>query len=131
MKSKTLTKPERTERRRATGTRALPVAPRPKKGPVYLIAHACFDCRKSWKLRARTNAVCPQCGSRLCDMGRSFKAPKKSEAEQWEKVRALWSAGFRFASYRGHPDAEPLPKRLSDVADFILRNPKHPARVVR
>jgi hypothetical protein len=62
-------------------------------------------------------------------MGRTFKAPKRSDVEQWQKVQALWSAGFRFWSYRSHPDAEPLPERLRDVDDFIRRNPKHPTRI--
>jgi hypothetical protein len=130
MKS-TLSKPERMELRRATGTRALPVPLRREKGPDYLVAHACFDCRKSWKVQMDTDAVCPQCGAPLHDMGRTFRAPKKSDAEQWEKVRALWSAGFRFWSYRSHPDAEPLPERLRDVEDFVRRNPHHPCRHVR
>lgn len=99
--------------------------------PDYLIAHACFTCRKSWKVRNDTSGVCPQCGGAIHAMGRSFKAPKKSDAEQWEKVRALWSAGFRFSSYRSHPDAEPLPEQLREVDDFIRRNPDHPLRVAR
>jgi hypothetical protein len=64
-------------------------------------------------------------------MGRSFKTPKRSDAEQWQKVQALWSAGFRFQSYRSHRDAEPLPERLQEVDDFIRRNPKHPMRIAR
>jgi len=64
-------------------------------------------------------------------MGRSFKAPKRSDDEQWQKVQALWSAGFRFWSYRSRPDAEALPERLRDVDDFIRRNPKHPMRIAR
>jgi len=129
--SKGPTKQQRMESRRATGTRAVAVAPVRQKGPSYLIAHACFDCRKSWKVRPDRSADCPQCGSTLCEMGRSFKAPRKSDVEQWEKVRLLWFAGFRFSSYRSHPEAEPMPKRLRDVADFIRRNPRHPARVGR
>jgi hypothetical protein len=64
-------------------------------------------------------------------MGRSFKAPKKRDAEQWAKVERLWNAGFRFFSYRSYPDAEPLPERLRDVDPFIRRNPAHPFRVGR
>jgi DNA-directed RNA polymerase subunit RPC12/RpoP len=101
------------------------------RGPDYLIAHACFDCRKSWKVGADSGATCPQCGSALHEMGRSFKIPKKSDTEQWAKVQSLWEAGFRFWSYRSHPDAEPLPDRLRDVEDFIVRNPEHPMRVAR
>jgi len=119
--------------RRATGTRAdpRPRPPRPKlslQGRNYLIAHACFECRKSWKVRANTNTVCPHCGSCLHEMGRAFKAPKRTDAEQWLKVEALWSAGFRFWHYAG---AQPLPERLRDVEDFIRRNPEHPARIAR
>lgn len=124
-------KARRMDLRRSTGTRT---DPRPRKavhGRDYLIAHACFECRKSWKVRADTGAACPQCGSFLREMGGSFKAPKRSDAEQWQKVQALWSAGFRFWSYRSHPDAEPLPERLRDVDDFIRRNPKHPMRIAR
>jgi hypothetical protein len=62
-------------------------------------------------------------------MGRTFKVPAQSDAEQWKKVEALWNAGFRFQSYRSHPEAEPLPDRLADVADFLLRNPVHPMRL--
>ncbi|MBK3662943.1 hypothetical protein JJE66_17170 [Bradyrhizobium diazoefficiens] len=46
-----------------------------------------------------------------------------------QKVQALWSAGFRFWSYRSYPDAEPLPDRMQDVDDFMRRNPKHPMRI--
>jgi hypothetical protein len=63
-------------------------------------------------------------------MGRAFKVPKKSDGEQWAKVRALWTAGFRFfnsPSQKG--TAEPLPERLRDVDDFARRNPEHPLRV--
>ena len=66
----------------------------------------------------------------LNEMGRSFKAPKRSDTEQWEKVQALWDAGFRFWSYRSHPEAEPLPERLREVEAFVARNPTHPLRVL-
>jgi hypothetical protein len=119
------------ELRRATGTRTFRTPPKREKRPNYLIAHACFDCRKSWKVRADVSARCPCCGSQLHEMGRSFKTPKKGDDEQWEKVRALWSAGFRFSSYRSYPSAEPLPERLRDVKDFVRRNPDHPFRITR
>jgi len=121
----------RLDLRPDAGTRADLRRPQAVRGPDYLIAHACFECRKSWKVRADTGAACPQCRSCLHEMGRSFKAPKRSDAEQWQKVQALWSAGFRFWSYRSHPDAEPLPERLQEVDDFIRRNPMHPMRIAR
>lgn len=124
-------KARRTAVRRAIGNREDPQPFVPPRGPDYLIAHACFQCRKSWKVKRDTGSVCPQCASPLHEMGRSFKAPKRTDDEQWQKVQALWAAGFRFWSYRSHPEAEPLPERLREVDDFIRRNPQHPMRVAR
>ena len=98
--------------------------------PQYLIAHACFDCRKSFKVAPRPDfaATCPNCGGQLHEMGRSFKAPPAKDTEQCAKVQALYSAGFRFFSYRS-AIGPPLPDRLSEVAAFIRDNPEHPLRV--
>ena len=98
--------------------------------PQYLIAHACFDCRKSFKVapRAERMAVCPGCGGQLHEMGRSFKAPPAKDTEQWAKVQALYNAGFRFFSYRSVA-GPPLPATLSEVEAFIRDNPAHPLRV--
>jgi len=98
-------------------------------GPKYLIAHACFACRKSFKVAPRKQApVCPNCAAELHEMGRSFKAPAAKNTEQWAKVEALYNAGFRFFSYRSF-ECAPLPSRLSQVAAFIAANPAHPLRV--
>ena len=130
-----LTKAERMERRRATGTRAPPIESKPleHRGPAYRVAHACFRCRRSFKLQADPMAPaetrqCPNCGGELHWMGRTFRAPKKTDAGQWRKVETLWLEGFRFGSYRSRPDAEPLPETEREVADFIRRNPNHPFR---
>lgn len=51
-------------------------------GHDYLVAHACFECKKSWKVSLDTNGrICPQCGGHLCEMGRSFEAPKAKDSE--------------------------------------------------
>jgi len=100
-----------------------------KSGASYLVAHACFDCHKSFKVAPRNEPiVCPNCGGELHQMGRSFKAPPAKDAEQWAKVQALYNAGFRFSSYRSHSCA-PLPDKLSQVEAFILQHPDHPMRV--
>ena len=98
--------------------------------PRYLIAHACFQCRKSFKVAPRPDltAICPSCGGQLHEMGRSFKASPAKDTEQWAKVQALHSAGFRFFSYRS-TGGPPLPARLSEVDAFIRDNPVHPLRV--
>ncbi len=127
------TKQEKARRmrlRRRVGARAEPQLPAPR-GPTspYSIAHACFCCRKSFKIVKTDTPTCPDCAGSLHQMGRSFKAPKKSDAEQWKKVEKIWHAGFRFWSYSSHPDAEPLPERLRDVDAFIEAHPSHPMRI--
>lgn len=62
-------------------------------------------------------------------MGRAFKAPKKTDKEQWNKVSSLWSAGYRFISHEGWREVVPYPERLTEVAAFIRNNPDHPFRV--
>ncbi|WP_162932517.1 hypothetical protein [Solimonas sp. K1W22B-7] len=118
--------------RRALGTRK----PSPSKGVValaesYLVAHACFACRKSFKIHPRQDAAarCPQCSKEIHWMGRSFKAPAMGNTEQWRKVQALYAYGFRFFSCRSHPAAPPLPERFRDVRHFVAANPAHPFRV--
>ena len=124
--------PEESRRmalRRDSGNRKPSQPKAPKLGVQYLIAHACFTCRKSFKLAPREGAApCGVCGSQLCEMGRSFKAPKASDTKQWQKVQTLYAAGFRFSSYRSHPCA-PLPSKLSEVEAFIREHPQHPMRV--
>lgn len=98
--------------------------------PQYLIAHACFGCRKSFKVAPRPDflATCPNCGEQLREMGRSFKAPPVKDTEQWAKVQALYDAGFRFYSYRSVV-GPPLPARLSEVKEFVRHKPTHPLRI--
>ena len=57
--------------------------------PQYLIAHACFGCRKSFKVAPRPDflATCPNCGEQLREMGRSFKAPPVKDTEQWARSK--------------------------------------------
>lgn len=99
-------------------------------GPDYLVAHACFHCRKSFKIRPvrKASANCPHCGGLLNFMGRSFRAPKRRDLDQWKKVQRLHQAGFRFFSYRSVPGPS-LPSTLADVEAFIAENPTHPMRV--
>lgn len=118
------------EIRKAIGNRAIPGPDtgERQRGPDYLVAHACFFCRKVWKLSAESAATCPQCKAKLSWMGRAFKAPKKSDEEQWRKVETLWKAGFRFLPDTGWRDVAPYPERLREVAGFIAANPNHPFR---
>ncbi len=91
--------------------------------------HACFDCRKSWKLPEASTAKCPECGHPLHWMGRAFKVPRKTDSEQWAKVRSLWTAGYRFMNHEGWRDVEPYPEHLKEVEGFVRDNPDHPFRL--
>ena len=126
------TKSERMEMRKAIGNRVVQGAPAlpSHRGPDYLVAHACFCCRKSWKLPEKAKGVCGECGKLLHWMGRAFKAPKKSDVEQWKKVEALWRAGFRFFSHTHGGEVEPYPERFKEVEEFVRKNQKHPFRVI-
>ncbi|MFC4255351.1 hypothetical protein GRI97_07935 [Altererythrobacter xixiisoli] len=126
-----LSKSERMELRRASGNRVVhqPHVPLLHRGPACLWPHACFECRKSWKLAEEASAICPECKADLHWMGRAFKVPRKSDVEQWAKVQALWNAGFRFINHTRWRDVEAMPERLRDVEDFIRRNSEHPFRI--
>jgi hypothetical protein len=76
--SETVTKYERMELRKAVGDRSIS-GPQMRpyfRGPDYLIAHACFACRKSSKRPGNVNHGCPECGKPLALMGRTFRIPK-------------------------------------------------------
>lgn len=120
-------KARRMELRKELGNRVVePPAPDPK-GPNYLVAHACFDCKKSFKIWPRDEAAaCPDCGNEIHWMGRSFRSPKKTDIQQWRKVKLLYAYGFRFVGSGSWP---PLPERLQEVEQFVIENPEHPLRV--
>ncbi len=75
----------------------------------YTLPFVCFTCRKSFKIglsefapRFLTheeieNATfpCPQCARRLNFVGRYFKAPRRTEVKQWQKVEELYRSGWR------------------------------------
>ena len=105
--------------------------PRLRRPAAYLVAYACFACRKSFK-RAYAPEVaqlCPQCGAEAAFMGRGFKAPRLSERKQWEKVARLWQAGYRFHMNTRGAEIAPFPAKLSDVEAFMADHPRHPFRL--
>lgn len=40
--------------------------------------------------------LCPQCARPMADMGKDFRAPKKTEIEAWEVLAFLYDRGFSF-----------------------------------
>lgn len=111
--------------------RAVREAPTPVRRAPVLTAYACFSCRKSFKKRftLERDYHCPQCAGVLADMGGGFKAPRKGEQKQWQKVERLWTAGYRFRANTMRQRIAPFPHRLRDVDNWIAQNPTHPFRL--
>jgi hypothetical protein len=102
-------------------------------GGQYKNKFACFDCRKSFRSRphgawkqekdgckwdGKTPPTCPDCGKPMVNMGLDFKPPKRSDVEQWEKVRRLYENGVTFHSC-GCDGPGYRPARLNQVDDFL------------
>jgi len=93
----------------------------------YLLAHVCFLCRKSFKRPYSENEEkrCPECGGNCIALSRNFKAPKKDDKAQWEKVEFLVNEGFRFFSHPVLADGSPVPlKTLVQAKEFIKNDLK-------
>lgn len=100
---------------------------------------ACFDCRKAFKYwqweecdettfqmrqrlqHAPREIVCPDCSLPMVDMGLDFKAPRKSESEAWEVLRALAANGFTFHSCGCYVGFTP-PKTLREVQQWLAQH---------
>ena len=96
----------------------------------YKMAFACLECCKSFKRRFSTadgfpdELPCPECGGPAYNFGRHFKAPKKADKRQWQKIRFLFEHGFRFqkirVGLRDH-DTVPYPETLEEAREFVVK----------
>lgn len=57
----------------------------------------CFNCRMAFN---RQHQKCPNCRDELHNIGHYFKAPKSSKLKEWEAIKLLYEAGFRYISTR-------------------------------
>ena len=98
---------------------------------AFLVSFACFGCCKSFKKPFVSDQTdkCPQCAQEMAHMGRSFKAPRRTEPRQWEKVQRLWSEGYRFQTNTRRQHVPAFPNKLRDVDEWIKKNPRHPFRL--
>jgi hypothetical protein len=96
----------------------------------YNMAFACFHCCKSFKRvfnfyeQCPMKLPCPECGGATYNFGRHFKAPKKTDAKQWQKVRYLFDHGFWFQKIRtgpGNHDTIPYPETLEEAKEFVVK----------
>lgn len=96
--------------------------------PPYLVPYACCECRKAFRRPYASGAlttVCPECGGAAHLTSRKFKAPKKSDVAQWEKVRLLLAHGFRFVSIEEGGRRVAYPSTLEEARDFVVRYRKY------
>ena len=102
----------------------------------YSMAFACLQCRKSFKRQSGglhhgsdfpNELPCPDCGGSAHNFGRHFKAPKKTDRLQWQKVRFLFQHGFRFQKIRIRDSTEsvPYPDTLQEARVFVERYRDH------
>jgi DNA-directed RNA polymerase subunit RPC12/RpoP len=99
---------------------------------TYKEHYACFHCRKAFKQpsyfdlpkdvrpkrREERVVVCPQCGSRMRNMGLDFKAPRQRSVDQWRKVELLYQRGITFHSC-GCCGPGYRPATLAEVRAFV------------
>jgi hypothetical protein len=93
------------------------------------MAFACLTCCKSFKREfdlaeeCPMTLKCPECGASAHNFGRHFKAPKKSNKKQWDKIRFLFAHGFRFQKIpvgSGHHDTVPYPETMEEAKEFVV-----------
>ncbi len=112
---------------------------------TYNLQHACFQCRKVFKVAYHTKEqlraawlsrrisgrqpttefqepqhACPQCGGHVEMMGRAFRAPRANDLDAWRDVELLVQAGFRFFSY----SSGGYPSGIRAIQEFIAANRK-------
>ena len=107
------------------------LGPQGSRRSAFLVSFACFACRKCFKkpFVPDQQYKCPQCAQEMAHMGRSFKAPRNTETRQWEKVKQLWSAGYRYHTNTRRQHVPAFPNKLRDLDKWIKQNPKHPFRL--
>jgi len=71
----------------------------------YKTHWVCFPCKSTFKYDGGwsspeniTGPICPNCGEKMNNLGRDFKAPRKDNINQWKKIKLLFSRGVRFDS---------------------------------
>ena len=103
-------------------------------GPVYAMSFACFQCRTAHKRHIDAtpsdyprSMECPVCKEPAINLGRNFKAPKKSELAQWKKIKFLVDHGFIFQKIRlekNSYESVPYPKTLTEAKEFVVKYKK-------
>jgi len=93
-----------------------------------LTPYACLECHKVFKRpvdKTIPKRSCPECGSVSYLMDVRFRAPKKSDKKQWEKVAFLVKHGFFFQKvYHKYGDMwrrARYPGTLKEAEKFVVK----------
>ena len=79
--------------------------------------YACLDCCISFK----GVKVCPHCHEEMTPMGDDFKAPKKSQKNQWDKIRFM--VENKLFSRWDEDDIPPSTLGEAKQLDHLVKNP--------
>src|SRR5690348_10942820 len=93
-----------------------------KPASGYLISYVCVQYRKVFKRQyvpGDAASRCPHCASTAHNVGRKFKAPKRSDEAQWKKVELLLASGFRFNTFYVDREAVRYPETLSEARTLV------------
>jgi len=103
-------------------------------GPEYAMSYACLNCKTAHKRHIDGDPIayplimeCPICKEKMYNVGRHFKAPKKSDSAQWKKIRFLIAHGFLFQKIRPNPNSSesiPYPDTLEEAKEFVIKYKK-------
>ena len=99
-----------------------------------LVSYVCLTCQKSFEhhlVTGSTEMKCPECGGVSYNVGRKFKAPRKGDKEQWDKVRLLITSGFRFQPSQEEPRDMPYPESLADAKKFVAKPERKTVKLKR
>lgn len=92
-----------------------------------LTPYTCFSCLSTYKRPFDQQIYvrkCPKCSNHAVQMDIRFKPPKKSDIQQWKKVKFLVEHGFYFQKiYRKENDLwcrERYPQTLEQAKEFVI-----------
>lgn len=89
----------------------------------FLFPNVCFECRKVFRKPSRDEArICPECSNTLIVLSRKFKAPKKSNIEEWKVIEFIVKSGFTYHTihFKNGQQAK-YPKTMNEAKEFVIR----------
>ena len=97
---------------------------------AVLHPYVCLACRHTFRRTGGplVDKVCPNCRGKAIGLSRKFRAPARTDVEQWAKVEMLIQHGFRFFPVydeRGQPT--PYPRTLRAAREFVRHLKPTPA----